>query len=1020
MPASAPQHQNDSPTSSLPSAPPKPLPNVEPNRPHPKAPLPSPQPSSPARPQVVRPTPPEVSAARRSTSYTAKPNIADFKEQIPSLLASLDKTQPQFDFMQKFLSNYLEALGKKIDAMKEFSAAGLGVSEVLKGFGFDYMNTDNSAEGVDVCQAASGVGSTQSLVHAVSEKEVVTQWEKTRNAYARLLEQCQSHASKRAQARSCKAHADELQDKIDAMQKKEKVDLMKMSSLQHDRDSETTKCIKFAQSAVSDFDKLKVVFLSSVLEEFTHYVEATRQHYADCTKFLEPLVEKSKQWMQNATNARAALETPAAAPEVEEVSVEETSGVSVSPVKFDDDSEPENGTTISKDSPVFQMFIQGEKRLVESLDVVLDSFLDSVMNDGSLFADISKNDVNAIFSGIRPLQELHTDFLNKLESSRNLVSAFDQEIVSRIYHVYTRYSTSVLISLDSLRGCRKNSKAFSNLITNVETKATHSQTLENLFLNPLQRINEYVVFLKDAGQQLELPQADCEYLERVRETLLEVDTLADNALGVYNLHDVLRLINGWEQGEGMQPESRRFLDRYAVNVPSSGSGELFILSDNLVYAKKRFNKKTFQFVHAFKLFMLTMKPLPDDPGRKITNAMEAIDFTDDTHITFCFESDTARQAAIGRVESCIQELDRNKVFAVPLDDLMHGKQQRGHMIPAILDDTTDALRTKFVGIEGIFRISASKNQLEDMRNRLDTGETFQYCNLVGHTVAGLLKLWLRELPEPICPSSLFDEFQSAVPMGTMANSPPDSVDSNIVQQLRSIISKMPDLNKRCLYCIIEMLAAVEAHQDTNKMTAANLSLIFSPLLMRQPGQESSSSSTSTMGLGSMNFECVSYMITRFKAVFSGFEHDFKTKKIDIIPLTAEEEVQYEAQFSAINAPPATFSDGSEASLSLRDIVMQGNLQKSREKRWDSRWVVIKRGWLYDFRSQRDTSCKMVRLQSITVSEIVDPTGKQKHCFVLRPLSAQPGKDIPEPIMFACKSPEEVTDWIQCISSCIVS
>jgi len=505
---------------------------------------------------------------------------------------------------------------------------------------------------------------------------------------------------------------------------------------------------------------------------------------------------------------------------------------------------------------------------------------------------------------------------------------------------------------------------------------------------------------------------------------LEIDTLADNALGVYNLHDVLRSISGWEEGEGLQPESRRFLGRFTVNSLSSGNGELFILSDYLVFAKKKFNKKTFQFVHAFKMFMLTMKPLPDDPGRKIVNAMECIDFSDDTHIIFCFDSDTARQASIARVDGCIQELDRNKVFAVPLETLMQGKQQRGHTIPAILDDTTEALRTKFASFEGLFRISASKNQLEDLRNRLDTGETFHYRNLVGHTVAGLLKLWLRELPEPICPFSQFDEFQKAVPPGTMTGGNPNA-EATATQRLRTAIGKMPDLNKRCLYRIMEMLSVVEANHDSNKMNAANLSLIFSPLLMREAGQESSSSSllssssSSMENIATMNFECVSFMITHFETVFSGIDHNLKTDKVEIIPLTPEEEEQYDAQFSAINAPPASFSDGSEASLSLRDIVMQGNLLKSREKRWDSRWVVVKRGWLYDFRSQRDTSCKMMRLQSITISEIVDPLGKQKHCFVLRPLAAQPGKDAPESTIFACKSPEEVNDWIQCITSCII-
>jgi len=419
------------------------------------------------------------------------------------------------------------------------------------------------------------------------------------------------------------------------------------------------------------------------------------------------------------------------------------------------------------------------------------------------------------------------------------------------------------------------------------------------------------------------------------------------------------------------------------------------------------------------LFMLTMKPLPDDPSRKISSAMECIDFSDDTHITVCFESDSVRQAAMNCVNSCIQELDRNKVFAVPLEDLMRGRQQRGHTILAIVDDTTEAISKKFYDIEGIFRISASKSQLEDLRNRLDCGESFQFCNLVGHTVAGLLKLWLRSLPEPLCTYALFTEFQNSVPTGTMTSDDCGSMD--IVKRVRRVVSKMPPLNRRCLYSIVEMLSVVEAHHDENMMNASNLSLIFSPLLMREQGTDAQPTSKAAMeNIAAMNFECVSFMIKNFNAVFQGFGHTGTTQKIEIIPLTPEEEQQYDQQFSAINAPPASFSDGSEASLSLRDIVLQGTVLRCREKKWDSRWVVVKRGWLYEFRSQRDTSCKMVRLQSLSVSDIVDPLGKQKYCFVLRPIASQAGKDTPEPLMFACKSPEEVNDWVQCISSCIVS
>ena len=86
-----------------------------------------------------------------------------------------------------------------------------------------------------------------------------------------------------------------------------------------------------------------------------------------------------------------------------------------------------------------------------------------------------------------------------------------------------------------------------------------------------------------------------------------------------------------------------------------------------------------------------------------------------------------------------------------------------------------------------------------------------------NAVAGLLKLYLRELPEPL----FSDNFGKA------------DGGSNL-EQLQIALAKIPYLNYILLRTIFGHLAQIIKHSDVNKMTPQNLSIIFSPTLQLSP------------------------------------------------------------------------------------------------------------------------------------------------------------------------------------------
>lgn len=60
--------------------------------------------------------------------------------------------------------------------------------------------------------------------------------------------------------------------------------------------------------------------------------------------------------------------------------------------------------------------------------------------------------------------------------------------------------------------------------------------------------------------------------------------------------------------------------------------------------------------------------------------------------------------------------------------------------------------------EGLFRISPSRNQLEDVITAIDQGKVIDWSSYEVHVAAGIIKNYLRELPDPLLSHSMFDKW----------------------------------------------------------------------------------------------------------------------------------------------------------------------------------------------------------------------------------------------------------------------
>jgi RalA-binding protein 1 len=115
------------------------------------------------------------------------------------------------------------------------------------------------------------------------------------------------------------------------------------------------------------------------------------------------------------------------------------------------------------------------------------------------------------------------------------------------------------------------------------------------------------------------------------------------------------------------------------------------------------------------------------------------------------------------------------------------------------------------------KFEAGNLKLKIIESDLDFDLIHQEEMFDTNAVAGLLKLYLRELP-----ATLFPEIEKP------------TEGKNNIQAYQIALSKIPDLNYVLLKTIFGHLSLIASHSSVNKMTPQNLSIVFSPTLQLSP------------------------------------------------------------------------------------------------------------------------------------------------------------------------------------------
>uniref|UniRef100_A0AAZ3PVF3 Myosin IXAb n=1 Tax=Oncorhynchus tshawytscha TaxID=74940 RepID=A0AAZ3PVF3_ONCTS len=147
-------------------------------------------------------------------------------------------------------------------------------------------------------------------------------------------------------------------------------------------------------------------------------------------------------------------------------------------------------------------------------------------------------------------------------------------------------------------------------------------------------------------------------------------------------------------------------------------------------------------------------------------------------------------------------------------------------VPLVVEKLINYIEMHGLYTEGIFRKSGSTNKIKELRQGLDTDVSSMNLDDYNiHVIAGVLKQWLRDLPNPLMTFELYEEFLRA--MGQ-----PDQ--KEVIRGVYSVIDLLSRTHLSTLERLIFHLVRIALQEDTNRMSANALAIVFAPCILRCP------------------------------------------------------------------------------------------------------------------------------------------------------------------------------------------
>jgi hypothetical protein len=197
----------------------------------------------------------------------------------------------------------------------------------------------------------------------------------------------------------------------------------------------------------------------------------------------------------------------------------------------------------------------------------------------------------------------------------------------------------------------------------------------------------------------------------------------------------------------------------------------------------------------------------------------------------CIVGPRGKTLSLKEIEQRMNAAFHFSYFGETLEDIMEQQKKSENSeleVPAIMIFLADSiLKLNGCQTEGIFRVPGDADSISELRYQVEKNN-FDLNGCTDPNVpASLLKLWLRELAEPIIPAYAYDE---CIEIGQR------ECDDDIGTIAWELIKSLPEINRLVINFMTDFLKIIakSENQKYTKMTLANLAMVFAPNFLRCP------------------------------------------------------------------------------------------------------------------------------------------------------------------------------------------
>ncbi|XP_074060612.1 rho GTPase-activating protein 45 isoform X2 [Macrotis lagotis] len=213
-------------------------------------------------------------------------------------------------------------------------------------------------------------------------------------------------------------------------------------------------------------------------------------------------------------------------------------------------------------------------------------------------------------------------------------------------------------------------------------------------------------------------------------------------------------------------------------------------------------------------------------------------------------------------------------------DFQKAAQGTSDGIPFIIKKCLSEIERRALKTKGIYRVNGVKTRVEKLCQAFENGkELVELSQASPHDISNVLKLYLRQLPEPILSFRLYHELMGLAKESLQAEAEAKASRGRsesdrdkeqdieaMTSRLRDLLKELPPENKATLQYLIRHLRRIVEVEQENKMTPGNLGIVFGPTLLRPRPTEATVSLSSLVDYPHQA-RIVETLITYYNVIF---------------------------------------------------------------------------------------------------------------------------------------------------------